>query len=134
GRLRTRLMRRVLLPYGAAGAVLSVVLYLWQGDAYVNFAEGVYLLSARLIADGATPYRDFIAAHPPLLFYTGAGILSVGDSLHFARAALALVPLATGALTAALVFRITAHRWAAVLAGLATLVAPWSLHEHATLI
>ena len=108
--------------------MLSALLFAWQGDAYVNYAEGVYLFSAQLVADGATPYEDFVAAHPPLLYYVGA--LAVGEP----RLLLALAPLATGAFVAVAVRRLTGAQGPAVTTGLVTLVTPWMLHEHATLM
>lgn len=114
--------------YLPAAAVLSALLYVWQGDAYVNYAEGVYLFSAHLTADGATPYRDFVAAHPPLLYYVGA--LAVGEP----RVLLAVAPVLTGLFVALAVRRMTGAPVAATLAGLAAMVSPWMLHEHATLM
>jgi hypothetical protein len=129
----TAIRRRAWVLYLAAAVPVLVLLFLWERDAYVNYAEGVYLFSARLITDGQVPYRDFIAAHPPLLFYSGAAILSIGDSLDAVRIGLALVSLATGGLVATAVVRLTGSAPAAALAGVVSLLAPWSLHEHATL-
>ena len=125
---------RVALPYAAGALLLCLGLFAWQGQAYVNYGEGVYLFSASMVLEGAVPYRDFVAAHPPLLFYTGAGILGIADSLAGARAVLALAQVVTGALVAVTVWRMTASRWAAVAAGWLSLLAPWTLHEHATLM
>jgi hypothetical protein len=99
----------------------------------VNYAEGVYLFSSRLIVDGHVPYRDFVAAHPPLLFYAGAAVLALSDTVDAIRVALSLVTLATGALVAVTVLRLTGSRAGGVAAGLVALLTPWSLHEHATL-
>lgn len=118
----------ILRAYLPAAVALSALLFAWQGDAYVNYAEGVYLFSADLTASGATPYEDFVAAHPPLLYYLGA--LAVGEP----RVVLALAPLLTGALVAIAVRRMTGAPAAAAVAGLAAIVSPWMLHEHATLM
>ena len=126
--------RRTALAYGVAAVGLLALLYAWQRGAYPNYAEGVYLYSSRRILDGALPYRDFVAAHPPLLFYSGAALLSAWDSIDGVRALLALAPLVTGGLVATAVLRLTGSSPGAVLAGLATIVAPWSLHEHALLM
>jgi hypothetical protein len=125
--------RRAWLLYLAGAVPVLVLLFVWERDAYINYAEGVYLFSARLITDGQVPYKDFIAAHPPLLFYSGAAILSIDDSLDAIRIGLALVSLATGGLVAAAVVRLTGSAPAAAIAGVVSLLAPWSLHEHATL-
>jgi hypothetical protein len=112
---------------------LLALLFLWERGNYVNYAEGVYLESSRMIVHGAVPYRDFVAAHPPLLFYTGALILRAWDSIDGVRVLLSIVSLATAGLTTIAVFRLTLSRLGAGLAGLAVILAPWSLHEHATL-
>jgi hypothetical protein len=125
--------RRTAAIYALGAAGLLALLFAWERGRYPNYAEGVYLFSARLIADGAVPYRDFVAAHPPLLFYSGAGVLGLWDSIDAIRIALSLVSLATGGLVAACVWRLTASAPAAVAGGLLSILAPWSLHEHALL-
>jgi hypothetical protein len=97
------------------------------------FSEGVYLATARAVLDGETLYRDVAAAQPPTIFYLGAGLVSISESLLWVRGALAAVSLATAALVALAVWRLTGHRVAATLAGLASLLLPWTLREHATL-
>jgi hypothetical protein len=126
--------RRTALAYVFTAAGLLALLYAWQRGAYPNYAEGVYLSSSRLILDGAVPYRDFVAAHPPLLFYSGAALLSAWDSIDGVRALLTLAPLVTGGLVATAVLRLTGSSPGSVLAGLAAILAPWSLHEHALLM
>lgn len=120
--------------YTLGSLCLLAGLYLWQGDAYVTYAEGVYLFSARMVLGGAVPYRDFIAAHPPLLVYSGAGLLALWDSLEGVRVLLAGVCLATGATVLVAVRRVTGSVAAAVIAGWAALVSPWALHDHAMLM
>jgi hypothetical protein len=122
------------LTYAAGAAALLALLFVWQRGAYPNYAEGVYLFSSRLILDGESPYRDFVAAHPPLLFYSGAAVLAVWDSIDAVRVVLACVSGLTGGLVAATVWRLTGSAPGAVLGGLAAIVAPWSLHEHALLM
>jgi hypothetical protein len=125
--------RAVAAAYVLGALVVLALLFAWERGSYVNYAEGVYLFSARLITDGHVPYRDFIAAHPPLLFYSGAAVLALSDTVDAIRVALSLVALATGALVAITVLRLTGSGVAAVVAGIVSLLAPWSLHEHATL-
>jgi hypothetical protein len=100
----------------------------------VEYSDGVYAASARLVLDGLEPYRDFAAAQPPGVFYAGAGLLALGDSVSALRGALALVNLATAALVLVVVWRLTGRKAAAWIAGIAALVAPWALREHAQLI
>jgi hypothetical protein len=116
------------------GAVLVLALeHLWRGASYWNFSEGVYLATARALADGTGLYTDVVAAQPPPLFFLGAGLLSLAESLLFVRGALAVTTVATGALVAVIVARLTGRPLAAVAAGLAALVMPWTIREHATL-
>jgi hypothetical protein len=120
--------------YTLGSLCLLAGLYFWQGDAYVTYAEGVYLFSSRMVLDGAVPYRDFVTAHPPLLVYSGAGLLAIWDSLEGVRVLLAGVCLATGATVFVAVRRLTESGLAAVIAGWAALVSPWALHDHAMLM
>lgn len=113
------------------GLLLVGALLAWWGEAYWSYSDGVYLLTARTL-DGDL-YAEVAAAQPPLLFWLGSAVLSVSDSVLAVRAALALVALATGWLVALCVWRLTASRIAAALAGLAALVTPWRLHESLTL-
>src|SRR5687767_15611366 len=74
-----------------AGAVVVVALeHVWRGESYWNFSEGVYLATARALADGAGLYTDVAAAQPPPLFFLGAGLLSIVESLLFVRGVLAV--------------------------------------------
>lgn len=126
------LPHRSLAFLAAAIAVLALE-WVWQGETYWLYSEGVYLATARSVADGADLYRQVAAAQPPPIFYIGAGLLEVSDSLLWARAALSTVTLVTGGLVALCVWRLTGRSFAATLAGLASLVMPWTLREHATL-
>ncbi len=115
-------------------AVLVLALeWLWQGKTYWLYSEGVYLVTARAVTDGATLYSDVAAAQPPPLFYLGAALVEVSDSVLWVRGALATVSLATAALVAVAVSRLTGDRAAAGVAGIASLLLPWTLREHATL-
>lgn len=119
--------------YVAAGAGALALLHLWRGHSYWLFSEGVYLATARAIADGAELYTDVAAAQPPPLLLLGAGLLEVSDSLLFVRGALALATLVTGGLVVLMVWRLTGRPAVAASAGLVALVTPWTLREHATL-
>jgi hypothetical protein len=48
---------RVAPAYAIGAAALLAALFAWQRGAYVNYAEGVYLFSARLARGGAIPAR-----------------------------------------------------------------------------
>lgn len=130
-------------PRGTAGAWAAAYLvastaivaleHLWRGESYWNFSEGVYLVTARAVTEGATLYSEVVAAQPPPLFLLGAGLMAISDSLLFLRGALAVSTVATGGLVALIVARLTGRPGAAVGAGLVALVTPWTIREHATL-
>jgi hypothetical protein len=119
--------------YVVAATLVLVLEHVWRGESYWNFSEGVYLVTARVLLDGASLYTDVAAAQPPPLLFLGAGLMSISDSLLFVRGALALSTMATGALVAVIVGRLTGRPPAAVAAGLLALVMPWTIREHATL-
>src|SRR5829696_526117 len=119
----------VALRFAIVAVPLVAPLAAWRGASYWEYSEGAYALTARMLLDGSTLYGDVVAAQPPLLFYLAAAVLAVDDSLEALRAALTLPLLATGLLVALAVRRLTGNRVAAVVGGLAALVAPWTLHE-----
>lgn len=116
-----------------AAALVVALEHLWRDQSYWNFSEGVYLVTARAVLDGASLYTDVAAAQPPPLFYLGAGLIAISESVLFVRGALAATTVATGALVAIIVGRLTGRPAPAVAAGLVALVTPWTLREHATL-
>lgn len=92
----------------------------------LNFDEGAYFTGARLLTEGHVMYRDFIAVHPPVLFYALAPFTRLGSpmtGLVAARAALCVV----GGINAWLIGRIALRhvgRWAAATGALLYAVAP----------
>lgn len=119
----------------ALGAIaLLVLLALWQRNGYWEYSDGVYALTARLVADGHGLYDEVAAAQPPPIYLFAAAVLTVSDTLTALRAALAAVELATSALVLLAVWRLTGLRAVAVVAGLLALVTPWALREHAQLL
>ncbi|ADB51538.1 hypothetical protein [Conexibacter woesei] len=123
-----------IVAWAVAAVVLLVALALWQDDGYWEYSDGVYALTARLVADGRDLYGDVAAAQPPPLYLAGALVLSISDTLTALRIAMAAVELVTSALVLAVVWRLTGQRAAAVLAALVVLVSPWMLREHAQLL
>jgi hypothetical protein len=115
------------------GLAELALLALWQRNGYWDFSDGVYAASARQLLHGLAPYRDFAAAQPPPVYLFGALLLAVHDRLVSLRAGLGLVDLATAALVAVSVWRLSGRRWLAVAAGAGALLLPISLHEHAQL-
>ncbi len=124
----------VAVLYALPAIAVVAALRAWRGVSYWEFSEGAYALTARMLLEGASLYDQVLAAQPPLLFYAGAAVLAVDDSLEALRAALALPLLVTGLLVALAVWRLTQSRPVAVATGLAALVTPWTLHEQTLLM
>ncbi|HEV7459519.1 MAG TPA: hypothetical protein VGN78_03200 [Solirubrobacteraceae bacterium] len=124
---------RAVAVFLLGGIALLAALRVWQGDAYWSYSDGVYALTARLVLHGHDLYREVAAAQPPPVFYAGAVVLAVSDSLDALRIGLSAVDLATGALVLAATWRLTARRGPAVAAGLLALLTPLALHDHALL-
>jgi hypothetical protein len=122
------------LAAAATGTLVVVLLAVWQGRAYVDYSDGVYAASARLVLHGHTPYRDFAAAQPPGVYLAGAAVLAFGDSVLALRHGLAVVDLILAGLVAAVVLRVTGRRTVAAGAGLVSLLSPWALLDHAQLL
>jgi hypothetical protein len=120
--------------WAVSAVVVLVALALWQRNGYWEYSDGVYALTARLLADGHDLYDEVTAAQPPPIYLFGAAVLTVSDSLTALRVALAAVELVTSGLVLAVVWRLTGSRPAAVVAALLALLTPWSLREHAQLL
>jgi hypothetical protein len=65
----------------------------------VNTDEGVFFTSAKMVSNGAIPYRDFIDNKPPGIFWLLAPVFTVANSniqaVYFARILLILINLLT---------------------------------------
>ena len=118
----------------ALGLLVVALLRLWQGDAYVDFSDGVYAATAREVLDGRELYEEVAAAQPPLLYLFGAAALGIEDSVAGLRWAVGLVAVVQSALVAIAVLRLTGARAAAVAAGVLSLLLPWTLREHGALV
>jgi hypothetical protein len=94
----------------------------------------VYLYTSRLLLHGHDLYGSVVAAQPPPLFVLGTGVLAIHDSLGWARAAIGAVQVGTALLAATVVWRIVGSRAAALAAAPLTLITPWAVHEHGSLI
>jgi hypothetical protein len=116
----------------AAGLVAATLLS--RGNSYWNFSDGVYLYSADAVLHGHELYTDFASAQPPPLYYVGAGILAVGDSVASFRTILALVNVLTGVTVLIAVHRLTGRPYLAAVAGALALVTPRALHDAANLL
>jgi hypothetical protein len=124
----------VLVVAAVVALAIVALLRAWQGDAYIDFSDGVYAATAREVLDGAGLYGDVVAAQPPLLYLLGAAALAIHDSVEGLRWAVGLALVAQAVLVAHAVRRLTGTALAAVLAGAASLLLPWTLREHAALV
>ncbi|GBE57668.1 hypothetical protein BMS3Abin01_00589 [bacterium BMS3Abin01] len=90
----------------------------------LDAADSAYLISADAIAHGLWPYRDFLAAHPPLLYLLGAP-LALLDAGTLPFRIFSLLILAGLSLSVwHLAQKMTANAGIAFLAGAFTLFAP----------
>ena len=132
--LDPRMPRRDLLAAALAALALVVLLELARGQADWGPSEGVYALSARLLLEGGDLYGGLVASQPPWVYLFGAGALWVDDSLTWLRFACGLLQVLTAVLAAIAVWRLTAHRLAAVAAAALVVVTPWATHQHGLLL
>lgn len=123
-----------LLVALVGGLVELVLLLLWQRNAYWSYSDGVNAQSARQILHGLTPYREFAAAQPPLVYYVGAALLAVRDSLGTLRVGLGLVDVVTALLAGVYVWRLTGRRVLTILTVWIAPLLPISLASHAQLV
>ncbi|MDX6671073.1 MAG: hypothetical protein QOI91_1436 [Solirubrobacteraceae bacterium] len=121
------------VAYAVLGALTCAALYAWQADGYWSYSDGVYAYTARALLHGANLYSDVAAAQPPPTFWAGALALLPGETIGTLRVGLAFVTLLSGALVAVAVWKLTARAGAAVAGGVASLLAPWAVREHALL-
>jgi hypothetical protein len=126
--------RFALAAYCLLGVAVLAALRAWQGRAFFNHDDAVYAYTARLLIEQGGLYSEVAAAQPPLLFWTGGAILGTADSIEGLRAGVALFAFLKGALVAVAVWRLTRREFPAVAAGIASLLTPISLFDHAALI
>jgi len=117
-----------------AALALAVVLELVRGHADWGPSEGVYALSSRLLLHGGDLYGGLVASQPPWTYLFGAGVLAISDSLDALRFACGLLGMLTALLAAEAVWRLTAHRIAAIATAAIVIVTPWATHQHGLLL
>ena len=125
---------RLFVCWFALAAAVLVALAWWQGQAYWEYSDGVYSLSARQLLDGQSLYGDFAAAQPPPLYYLAAAALAVSDSPASIRVLMALCEAAVSLLVLVAVRRLTRSSAVALCAAAVCFVTPWALREHAQLL
>lgn len=128
------LPRAVLIAAAALAVAVAVVEHLLRRHQYWDYSEGVYVYTSRLLLHGRDLYGSVVAAQPPPLFLLGAGLLAIHDSLGWMRAAIGAVQVGTAVIAAVLVWRIVGSRAAAIATAPLSLLTPWVVHEHGSLI
>jgi len=100
----------------------------------LDAADSTYLITSRAVSDGQMPYRDFLVAHPPLLFLLGAPLAMLEHGVMPFRVFTLLLMAGLGVAVWRLALRITANPQLAVVAGVLTLFAPLGLFFSKTFI
>lgn len=100
----------------------------------LDAADSTYLITSRALAEGQMPYRDFLVAHPPLLFLLGAPLAKLGAGVIPFRIFTLLLMAGLGVAVWRLALRITANQQLAIVAGVLTLFAPLGLFFSKTFI
>ncbi|MHB8859299.1 MAG: hypothetical protein ACYC6Z_07445 [Thermoleophilia bacterium] len=125
GRFRlSRLYPSVFILFALAFLTLG---FLGIDHSCLDSADSAYLATSRALAEGQMPYRDFLVAHPPLLFVLGAPLAWIGAGVVPFRIFILLLMLVMGVLVWRIAFKITANDKLAMFAGAITLFAPLGL-------
>ena len=126
--------RRDRLAGGLSAFALAVVLELVRGHADWGPSEGVYALTSRLLLHGGDLYGGLVASQPPWVYLFGAIGLAIHDSIDALRLACGCLQVVTGLVAAEAVWRLTAHRLAAILVTPLVMLTPWAVHQHGLLL
>ena len=100
----------------------------------LDAADSTYLVTSRALSEGQMPYRDFLVAHPPLLFLLGAPLAWLGAGVLPFRVFIIILMAGLGVAVWRLAKLITANDKLAMLAGAFTLFAPLGLFFSKTFI
>lgn len=93
----------------------------------LDAADSAYLASADALARGQMPYRDFLAAHPPLLFALGAPLAALKAGVLPFRVFSFLLAAGIGLGSWRVALKVGGDSRIALLAGILTLLAPLGL-------
>lgn len=122
------------MPGASARGALAFFLLLFIGlglagidRSCLDAADSTYLISADAVSRGLMPYRDFLTAHPPLLFALGAPLAALEEGVLPFRVFSVVLAAGIGLAAWRLAWRVTADRWVALLTGVLTLFAPLGL-------
>ncbi len=94
----------------------------------LDAADSAYLASAAAVAHGLVPYRDFLSAHPPLLFLLGAPLAAAGGGVLPFRIFTLLAMAATALVTRRLGTMLSGDAGTGFLAGAFALFAPLGIY------
>lgn len=108
--------------------LLLILAFLGVDKSCLDAADSAYLASSDAIARGMLPYKDFLLAHPPLLFLIGAPLAMLKAGTAPFRFFSILMLAGLGISVWLLAFRVTANSGIAMLAGTLTLFAPLGLY------
>ena len=100
----------------------------------LDAADSAYLVISRALADGQMPYRDFLVAHPPLLFMLGAPLSWLGGGVVPFRIFILVLMAVMAIAVWRLAYRITSNDRLAMFAGALTLFAPLGLFFSKTFV
>ncbi|MFA5801071.1 MAG: hypothetical protein WC911_01200 [Thermoleophilia bacterium] len=108
--------------------------FLGLDHSCLDAADSAYVISSDAIARGLMPYRDFLAAHPPMLYLAGAPLAKLGLGVLPFRVFSLLVTAALGFLVWKLALYMTRDKRVAILAGTFSLFAPLGLYFSKTFL
>lgn len=108
--------------------LLLILAILGIDRSCLDAADSAYLASSDAIARGMSPYKEFLLAHPPLLFFIGAPLAMLKAGIIPFRFFSIFILAGLGVAVWLLAFRVTANSGIAMLAGVLTLFAPLGLY------
>jgi hypothetical protein len=97
-------------------------------ESCLDAADSAYLISSDAISRGLLPYRDFLAAHPPLLYMLGAPLAWIHAGIMPFRLFSILVLAGLGLAVFRLALKLSTNSGTAFLAGAFTLFAPLEIY------
>jgi hypothetical protein len=108
-----------------AGLIYCLTLLFFTDRSWLgNADDGIYLYTARRVAQGVCLYREIFAAPPPLMLFWGALLLKLHNSLFTIRVYSILLQLLIALITWRISLRLFAQRRAAFLAVVIYLLLP----------
>ena len=119
-----RLFRGYSLAFLTLASLFLILGLISIDRSCLDASDSAYLISADAISRGLMPYRDFLAAHPPLLFLLGAPLAWLKAGVLPFRIFSVVIAAGTGLVAWRLSGRLTGNSHIAFLAGALALFAP----------